>query len=194
MKGPVVRTLLLSLFLIACSAGPALAQDVGSRSKTVCTALETALKKKPGDITAVDLASLTELNLPHIHIPCFGENDFAGLTKLKKLQFYSLFHKSGERNEIAAFNQKVFAKLPHLEELIITRDQLGNLPDDAFSGLTSLKVLELTKIEMTRLPKSLLTLPKIEVIYYDGNGLSKEDYDALKKEYGDKLKPKREKK
>ncbi len=186
-----MKTLLLSLFALACSAGLVRGQDVGNRSKTVCTALETALQKKPAEITATDLASLTELKLPHIHIPCFKENDFDGMTKLKKLQFYSLFHKTGERNEIAAFNGKVFAKLSSLEELIITSDQLGNLPDDAFAELKSLKVLELTNITMTRLPKSLLTLPKIETIYYDGKGMSKDDYEALKKEYGDKLKAKR---
>ena len=65
-------------------------------------------------------------------------------------------------------------------------------PDDVFAGLKSLKVLELGNTTMTRLPKSLLTLPKIEVIYYNGNGMSKEDYETLKKEYGDKLKARRE--
>jgi Leucine rich repeat len=189
-----MKTLLLALFALACSASPARAEDFGDRTKTVTTALETQLKKKSADITAADLATVTELKLPHIHIPCFKEGDFAGLTKMKKLHFYSLFHKGDESDKVAAFNGKVFAKLPDLEELIITWDQLGNLPDDVFAGLKSLKVLEMTGVSMTRLPKSLLTLPKIETIYYNGNGLSKEDYEALKKEYGDKLKPKREKK
>jgi hypothetical protein len=186
-----MKTLLFALFLIACFAGPVRAQDVGNRSKTVCTALETALQKKPADITPADLASLTELKLPHIHIPCFKDNDFDGLTKLKKLHFYSLFHKRGNANEVAAFGEKVFAKLPDLEELVIEADQLGNLPDDAFAGLTSLKVLELSNVTLLRLPKSMLTLPKIEVIYFDGKGMSKEDYATLKEKLGDKLKSKR---
>lgn len=46
-------------------------------------------------------------------------------------------------------------------------------------------------VTFTRLPKSLLTLPKIEAIYYS-DGTSKENYEELKKAYGDKLKPKRQ--
>src|SRR5262245_39336225 len=147
-----MKTVLLSLFVLGCAAGVSRAQDVGERSKTVCTALETALQKKPADITATDLTNLTELKLPHIHLPCFKENDFAGMTKLKKLYFYSLFHKRGKADEVVAFNEKVFANLSNLEELIIESDQLGNLPDDAFAGLKSLKVLELNNVTMLRLP------------------------------------------
>jgi Leucine-rich repeat (LRR) protein len=189
-----MRTLLLSLFLLACSFAPVRADDLGDRSKTVRTALERALNKKAADITAADLAGLKELELPHIHIPNFKENDFAGLTKLKKLHFYSLFHKQGKANEVVAFDKKVLAKLSGLEELIIEDDELGLLPDDAFAGLTSLKVLELTGSTLSRLPKSMLELPKIEAIYYDGEGMNKEDYATLKKALGDKLKPRREKK
>lgn len=188
-----MRTLLLSLFVLACFAGVGRTQDVPDRSKTVRTTLEHVLKKKAPDITAADLANLSELELEHIHIRSFTDNDFAGMTKLKKLYFESLFHKSGtKKGEIPAFTEKVFAKLPQLEELIIDSDELGDLPDDAFSGLKSLKVLELIDVNFERLPKSLLTLPKLEVIYCDGREMKKEHYEALKKAYGDKLKPRRE--
>ena len=73
-------------------------------------------------------------------------------------------------------------------ERIIDSDELGNLPDDAFAGLKSLKVLELNEVAFSRLPKSLLTLPKLEVIYCDGREMEKEHYEALKKAYGNKLK------
>jgi Leucine-rich repeat (LRR) protein len=46
------------------------------------------------------------------------------------------------------------------------------LPDEVFSGLESLKILDLTNSQMRRLPKSMHTLPKIEVVYFYGNGLS----------------------
>lgn len=85
----------------------------------------------------------------------------------------------------------MFAKLSSLEELIIANDQLGPLPDDVFAGLTSLKVLELSNVTLTRLPKSLLNLPKIETVYCNGKGLNKDDYETLKKTFGDKLKAKR---
>jgi len=114
MKAP-----LFSLLLIACTASLANAQGLGDRSKTVTTALETTLKKKAADITADDLAGLTNLELPHIHIPAFHSNDFDGLTKLKTLRFRSLFHKRGKTNDPAAFSGMVFAKLSTLEELSI---------------------------------------------------------------------------
>lgn len=188
-----MKALILSLFALACHAGLVRADDLGIRSQTVTEALEAKLGKKVSELTAADLESVTELKLPHTHIPAFNDNDFGGLTKLKKLHFYSLFHKKGKPDEIVAINGKVFAKLSSLEELIIT-DQLGLLPDDVFTGLTGLKVLDLTNATLARLPKSLLTLPKIETVYYDGRGLSKEDYDALKEKLGAKLEPKRPKK
>ena len=67
---------------------------------------------------------------------------------------------------------------------------LGLLPDDVFAGLESLKVLDLSHSTLKRLPKSMLTLPKIEVVYFNGNGLDKADYETLKKKLGDKLKVK----
>jgi hypothetical protein len=191
MEGALMKPLLFSLVLVAYPAGLVRADDFGDRSKTVTKALEKKLNKKAADITATDLATVTELELPHVHIPCFKDNDFAGLTKMKKLEFYSLFHKPGKANETVAFTGKVFAQLPDLEELIISDDELGNLPDDAFEGLKSLKVLELSGVTFQRLPKSLLNLPKIEAVYYDGEGMSKEDYAALKEKLGDKLKSKR---
>src|SRR5271154_5484524 len=41
----------------------------------------------------------------------------------------------------------------------------------AFAGLTSLKVLELSNVTLPRLPRSMLNLPKIETVYYDGKGM-----------------------
>lgn len=193
MERDDMRTLLLALFLLACSAGSARALDPNERSKTVIESLEYKFEKKYAKITADDLASLTELELLHVHIPNFKNGDFAGMTKLKKLYFESLFHKGGgKKANVIAFTKEVFAKLPQLEELIIEDDELGTLPDDAFEGLKSLKVLELKNTTFTKLPKSLLELPKIEAIYYGGEDVSEKHYEALKKAYGDKLKPKRD--
>ena len=186
-----MRSILLSCLVIAVPANLIRADDFGDRSKTMTTALEKQLNKKASEITAADLATVTNLKLPHIHLPAFNDDDFAGLTKIKKLYFFSLFHKQNSANPVA-FTNKVFSKLSNLEELIITDDQLGALPDDVFAGLTSLKTLELSNVTLVSLPKSMLTLPKIEVVYYDGKGMSKEDYETLKKALGDKLKEKRE--
>jgi hypothetical protein len=54
----------------------------------VCVALENALKKNRAEINAADLEKITDLKLPHIPIKSFKDDDFAGLTKLKKLHFF----------------------------------------------------------------------------------------------------------
>jgi Leucine-rich repeat (LRR) protein len=185
-----MKALLLTAVLAPLAFGQAPVAKVRDRSEPVCVALENALKKNRAEINAADLEKITDLKLPHIHIKSFKDDDFAGLTKLKKLHFFSLLHNQGRPNDPIAINNEVFARLPNLEELIIN-EQLGLLPDEVFSGLESLKILDLTNSQMRRLPKSMLTLPKIEEVYFNGNGLSKEDFDSLKTALGSKLKNKR---
>jgi hypothetical protein len=193
-----MNALMLSAVLLPFAAPLPPAANVPSvsdRSEPVSAALEKQLNKKAGEITAADLANVTELQLPHIHpkAKAFKDYDFAGLTNLKKLEMFSLFHNNGRPEAVIAISGKVFQDLAKLEELRMTSDQLGQLPDDVFSGLTSLRILDLTNITLPRLPKSLLTLPKIEAVYFDGRGMSKEDYETMKNTLGTKLKPKREK-
>jgi hypothetical protein len=178
-----LKTLVVLLLLAPASFGQGPAARV---------ALEQALNKRSVDITPADLETVTALKLPHIHIKSFQEDDFAGLPKLKKLHFFSLLHNQGRPSDPIAISNKVFAPLSNLEELIIN-EQLGQLPDGVFSGLTSLKTLDLTNSTLPRLPKSLLALPKIETVYFDGRGMSKEDFATLKNALGDKLKNRRAK-
>lgn len=187
-----MKTLLLAAVFVPVSFGSLAAQGVSGRSEPVRVALEAKLNKHSFDITAADLEKVNDLKLPHIHIPSFKDDDFAGLTQMKKLHFFSLLHNRGRPNDPIAIGGKVFLPLGNLEELIMT-EQLGQLPDDVFAGLTSLKVLDLSNATLNRLPKSLLALPKIEVVYYDGRGMNKEDYETLKSKLGDKLKAKRPK-
>lgn len=169
--------------------------DVPIRSEPVRAALEGATKKKAPDITFADLERVTDLRLPHIHpqSKTLRDDDFAGLENLTQLHMYSLLHNVGKNPPPVAISGKVFAKLSKLEELRMTQDQLGNLPDDVFAGLTGLKVLDLSGTTMTRLPASMLSLPKIEVVYYAGKGMPPEDFAKLKAALGDKLKGNRQK-
>jgi Leucine rich repeat len=185
-----MKTLLLFAVLLAPAPAQVQAPNVAGRSEPVCVALEKQLNKKAADITFADLGKVTELQLPHIHpkAKAFKDDDFAGLRNLKKLEMYSLFHNSGRPDAPIAISGKVFKGLSKLEELRIAQDQLGQLPDDVFAGLTSLKVLDLSYVTLNRLPRSLLTLPKIEAVYYEGRGMSKEDFATLKSKLGDKLK------
>jgi Leucine rich repeat len=185
-----METLLLFTTLLTPFTGPAPDPHVADRSEPIREALEKQLNKKAVEITFDDLAKVTELRLPHIHpqAKAFKDADFAGLTNLKTLHMYSLFHNKGGPEATIAISGKVFKDLSKLEELRITQDQLGQLPDDVFAGLTSLGVLDLSYITLNRLPSSLLTLPKIETVYYEGRGMSQEDFATLKNNLGDKLK------
>jgi len=190
-----MKTLLLAAVLFTAVFAQAQEPNVAGRSEPVSVALEKQLNKKAAEITFADLEKVTELNLPHIHpkAKAFGDDDFAGLTNLKKLHMYSLFHNKGQPGAPIALNDKVFKDLSKLEELRIADDQLGQLPDDVFAGLTSLKVLDLSNITLNRLPNSLLNLPKIETVYYEGRGMSKEEFATMKSKLGDKLKGNRPK-
>ncbi len=190
-----MKTLLLSAALFTAGFAQAQEANVAGRSEPVSVALEKQLKKKAAEITFDDLEKVTELKLPHIHpkAKAFKDDDFAGLMNLKKLEMYSLFHNTGRPEAPVALSGKVFKDLSKLEELRITQDQLGQLPDDVFAGLTSLKVLDLSYVTLNRLPSSLLSLPKIETVYYEGRGMSKEDFASLKNKLGEKLKGNRPK-
>jgi hypothetical protein len=184
----------LALFAVALAifGSLAIADDFGKRSGTVTSALRMQLNKNPDQITAQDLASVTSLKLPHIHLDAFEEGDFSGLINLKRLEFFSLFHRAGKKDAgPPAFTHRVFSTLPKLEELVITSDQLGTLPDDVFGSLPSLRVLVLTNVTLPHLPSSILALPKLEEMVYDGKGMPKEEYELLKKTLGNKLKAKR---
>lgn len=184
-----MQTLLVFAALFATPLPQVQQPNVADRSEPVRDALEKQLNKKADEITLADLEKVTELNLPHIHpkARALKDDDFAGLTNLKKLTMWSLFHSSRPGSPVA-LSGKVFKDLSKLEELRITADQLGQLPDDVFAGLTSLKVLDLSFITLNRIPSSLLTLPKIEIVHYEGKGMTKEDFEALKTKLGDKLK------
>jgi hypothetical protein len=187
-----MKPLLLAVFLTPL----ALAQDpfpnVRDRSDPVRAGLVDALGKNAGDITSADLVKITNLKLPHIHLQSFKDQDFIGLTNLKKLHFFSLLHNRGRTTDPIAIGPKVFLPLANLEELIL-QEQLGLLPDDVFAGLTNLRILDMTSATLNRLPKSLLTLPKIEMVYFTGHGMPAADYATLKEKLGPKLQQRRAK-
>lgn len=161
--------------------------DVVNRSQAVRVALEKQLNKKAAEITLADLKQVTQLVLPHLHpkAKCFKDDDFSGLSNLKKLTMMSMFHNRGLAEAPIALSRKVFRHLGRLEQLSITRDQLGQLPDDVFADLSSLTVLDLSHVSLSRLPRSLL---KIETVHFEGRGMSKEDFETLKSNLGDRLK------
>ena len=181
------KTYLLTLIGAISLANVAVA-DVCQRSGAVKNALVNKLQKNCDTINEADLLSISDLTLLHIHLRNFLEDDFVGLTNLRKLRFFSLFHKSGGETETKAFTAKVFKPLVQLEELSITSDNLGELDDDVFIELGSLRLLRLSGITLGRLPLSLLVMPKIESVIYTGDGLTDLEIKVLKHALGDKLK------
>jgi hypothetical protein len=185
-----MRSIVLSAVMFTAGIAQAQEARVQDRSEPIRVGLEKKLNKKAADVTLADLEKVIELQLPHIHpkARCFKDDDFVGLTNLKKLHMYSLFHNRNQKGAPVALTANVFKPLAKLEELTIKDDQLGQLPDDVFAFLTSLKVLDLSHAMLYRLPDSLLSLPQIETVYYEGGGLSKEDFATLKNALGAKLK------
>lgn len=163
----------------------AIADGTCGRAKAVHSALSDLNRIKCDATVEGDLLSVTELELNHHHLANFHENDFAGLTNLKKLAFYSLFHKPYIHPEVKPFESYVFAPLNNLEVLEMD-EELGELNDNVFDRLENLKVLRLESSHLLNLPQSLLELPKIEAIHATSfNFEHNADFDKLKSTYGD---------
>ena len=182
----------LALGAIGKSAGASqflscvMAESVCDRSPTVFRALEILKSKKCDTISEADLLTVESLELEHIHLPAFKDTDFVGLTELKKLEFYSLFHTLP-----GPFKGKTFKPLQNLQELIIG-EEISVLDDDAFAEIGGLKVFDILDSYFETIPQSLLEFPSLEVFYCTSNSFERdEDYEKVKAVYGDRVKESR---
>jgi len=146
------------------------------KTSTVSQSLVAATGKQLKDITEADLLEIRMLNLPHIHINKFFENDFEGLTNLKELKIRSIFHTQ------PGFPEKVFRGLDGLERLTSDFNQFTAMPDDVFSPLDNLQVLDLGDSEFDRLPRSIFELKNVKTIF--ASGLTGPQLQDLKNQYG----------
>ncbi|KAG8014013.1 Carboxypeptidase N subunit 2 [Nibea albiflora] len=138
-----------------------------------------------------NISQLTELHLEGNKISELADNIFFALTKLKVLNLRG--------NRLTTFSDKVFgfkgsnlkelnlkgnrltelsslSSLTSLTNLVVSSNQLSNLPEDIFRNVTVLEYLDLSENQLISLPEMIFQdLFSLTVIHLNNNNLSKVD-------------------
>ena len=88
------------------------------------------------NVTEVDLATITALNLDGKSITSLKAGDFAGMLSLTTLNL--------DNNQLTSLPGSIFGGLPSLTTLHLSNNQLTNLPDGFFTGIASLSELNVS--------------------------------------------------
>ena len=88
------------------------------------------------NVTEVDLATITSLNLENKSITSLKSGDFAGMLSLTTLDL--------DNNQLTSLPGSIFGGLPSLTTLHLSNNQLTNLPDGFFTGIASLSELNVS--------------------------------------------------
>ena len=88
------------------------------------------------NVTEVDLATITALNLDGKSITSLKAGDFAGMLSLTTLDL--------DNNQLTSLPGSIFGGLPSLTTLHLSNNQLTNLPDGFFTGIASLNELNVS--------------------------------------------------
>ncbi len=151
---------------------------------TVCnrtTEVADAIAKAIGvsdcsDVTEVDLATITRLDLSGASITTLQTGDFDGMVSLQTLYL--------ENNELTSLPNGIFNDLVSMTFLSLNENKLTTLPSAIFSKLTSLTHLDIFDNDLSSLPNgvftglsalSSLSLKDNELVYLPGtifSGLS----------------------
>ena len=145
------------------------------------------------DVTAADLASITDLNLstpfPEPNITALKANDFNGLTALERLDLSgnelsslpdgifddltALTVIDLSWNNLSSLPVGIFDDLIALTHLILPQNGLSSLPDGIFDKLTALIYLHLSDNELGSLPMGIFDeLTALIYLNLHENGLS----------------------
>ena len=145
--------------------GYILAQSrVCNRTPQVASAIAAAVPSASGcgDVTEVDLATITTLNLNGMSIHSLKTDDFAGMLSLTTLYLGN--------NQLTSLPDGLFDDLISLQALYLSGNELTSLPDSIFDGLISLRTLSLSNNELTSLPDSIFDgLVSLQALYLSGN-------------------------
>ena len=110
--------------------------SVCDRTPQVRTAIVAAVGVSDcANVTAADLASITDLNLKYQNIAVLKANDFNGLTALERLDLMG--------NKLSSLPAGIFDELTTLEYLDLDHNTVRSLPAGIFDELTALETLEL---------------------------------------------------
>ena len=145
--------------------GYILAQSrVCNRTPQVASAIAAAVPSASGcgDVTEVDLATITTLNLNGMSIHSLKTDDFAGMLSLTTLYLAN--------NQLTSLPDGLFDDLISLQALDLSGNELTSLPDSIFDGLISLRTLSLSNNELTSLPDSIFDgLVSLQALDLSGN-------------------------
>ena len=140
---------------------------VCNRTPAVADAIAAAV---PGvedcwDVTEVDLATITTLNLQGMSITVLQSEDFSGM--------YSLTTLNLSNNELTSLPDELFEDLASLTELSLSGNNLSSLPGGLFDSLSSLATLNLSNNELTSLPDGIFNgLDSLGSLSLSGNSVS----------------------
>lgn len=143
-----------------------------------------------------NVSQLIELNLEGNKIPELADDIFSALTKMKVLNLRG--------NLLTTFSDKVFgfeasnlnelnlkgnrltqlsslSSLTSLTDLILSSNELANLPEDIFRNVTAVENLDLSENQLTLLPEMIFNdLLSIKAIHLHKNNLRKVDAKLFK--------------
>ncbi len=123
---------------------------VCNRTTEVADAIAAAVGVSDcSDVTEVDLATITRLDLSGSAITSLQTGDFDGMVSLRTLYL--------ENNELTSLPNNIFDDLVSLTFLSLNENKLTTLPSGIFSKLTSLTHLDIFDNDLNSLPSSVFT-------------------------------------
>nr|XP_056704213.1 malignant fibrous histiocytoma-amplified sequence 1 isoform X2 [Euleptes europaea] len=139
----------------------------------VLAARRNRLARLPPAAALRHLARLAELDLSRNRLRGGGGDDGRSLAPLRGLRKLNLSHNQlGEgEGEGGGSLPAGLGQLPHLEELDLSFNRLGRLPEQALAGLRQLRALDADHNRLPAFPPALLALPALEELDLSGNRL-----------------------
>ncbi len=147
---------------------------VCNRTTEVADAIAAAVGVSDcSDVTEVDLATITRLDLSGSAITSLQTGDFDGMVSLRTLylenndltslpngifdDLVSLTFLSLNENKLTTLSSGIFSKLTSLTHLDIFDNDMSSLPSSVFTGLSALTSLSLKNNELTYLPGDIFS-------------------------------------
>jgi internalin A len=163
MKVHVLAGALLLLLTIAALAAPVAASEIVTfNDPNLEDAVRGMLSKPEGDITADDMATLSELWAGD-----WGISDLSGLEYAVNLEKLALYQDQFSQNHISDISP--LTGLTNLQELYLDYNQISDI--SPLAGLTNLQVLQITNNQISDI-SSLAGLTNLRTLFITTNQIS----------------------